>query len=355
MEKSIVFGGLAIIGLISWYEPLCDGRGKKMIGGIAEELIRLSIKYAFDNLPQEWETGENNQETSKRYATFFSPTVFAMAIDEYLKEAGVEIILDCLATFPVMNGSKCEGIVAETKEGKVFYGAKTIVDATGDASVFVKAGAPTVCGENYMTFVAHCINEEAVNYYNNSKDMLALRKWFSVGSDMLGDGHPEGMKKVSGITSEEITEFVLAGRKMLFDKVKNQIKNTWDITMLPSMPQFRTIRRIVGNSEFNAVDGEIFENSIGSCGDFRFDGKGKHYQIPFTALYNEKFDNLIAAGRIISAPMGDGWEVSRVIPVCALTGQAAGTAASMAAGRCIKDVDIKALQRRLFDRGVIFA
>ena len=26
MEKQVVLGGLATIGLISWYEPLCDGK-----------------------------------------------------------------------------------------------------------------------------------------------------------------------------------------------------------------------------------------------------------------------------------------------------------------------------------------
>ena len=97
---------------------------------------------------------------------------------------------------------------------------------------------------------------------------------------------------------------------------------------IPTMPQFRTIRRIVGKTDFNAVDGQKFEDSIGECGDFRPDGAGKHYQIPFGALYNEKFPNMFAAGRIISAPQGDGWEVARVIPVCALTGEAAGKGAA---------------------------
>ena len=29
LEKSVLLGGLATIGLISWYEPLCDGNGKR--------------------------------------------------------------------------------------------------------------------------------------------------------------------------------------------------------------------------------------------------------------------------------------------------------------------------------------
>ena len=86
--------------------------------------------------------------------------------------------------------------------------------------------------------------------------------------------------------------------------------------------------QLFGKTDFNAVDGQKFEDSIGECGDFRPDGAGKHYQIPFGALYNEKFPNMFAAGRIISAPQGDGWEVARVIPVCALTGEAAGKGAA---------------------------
>ena len=39
MEKQINLGGLATVGLINLYEPLCDGRGKKVIGGIAEDQI----------------------------------------------------------------------------------------------------------------------------------------------------------------------------------------------------------------------------------------------------------------------------------------------------------------------------
>ena len=41
---------------------------------------------------------------------------------------------------------------------------------------------------------------------------------------------------------------------------------------------------------------------------------------------------MLAVGRIISAPQGDGWEVARVIPVCALTGEVAGKAAAF----CVK-------------------
>ena len=124
-------------------------------------------------------------------------------------------------------------------------------------------------------------------------------------------------------------------------------KNNIEIMTLPTMPQFRTIRRIVGETDFNAIDNQAFEDSIGCCGDFRMNRLGQKYQIPYSSLYNKNFKNILAAGRIISAPQGDGWEVARVIPECALTGEAAGNAASLAImNKCgINEINIKDLQK----------
>lgn len=355
MEKSVVLGGLATIGLISWYEPLCDGSGKKMISGIAEELIRLSIRYGFDCLPEGWRDGENKEQKPGRYSTYFSPNLFAMALDEYLAENHVDLILDCMAVAPVMEGRRCIGIAAEVKEGSVFYGAKAVVDTTGDASLFWQAGLPTVEGDNFLTFVSAGYYHEDIERYNadERKNMLRLRKWLTVGSDLYGNHHPETVRKIVGTTSEDITEFVLTGRKMLFDRVKNEDRNARDVSMLPSMPQFRTIRHIAGAYDFKAIDGETFDDSIGSCGDFR--KAGKHYQVPYRSLYCSECDNMLSAGRMISAS-GDGWEVTRVIPVCGLTGQAAGLAASMAAagGESVAELNVSELQKKLRDNGVLF-
>ena len=78
----------------------------------------------------------------------------------------------------------------------------------------------------------------------------------------------------------------------------------------------------------------------------------KHYQIPITSLYNKNYSNLIAAGRIISAS-GDGWEVTRVIPVCALTGQAAGLIAAINKDG-INNINYIELANKLKDNKVLF-
>lgn len=45
------------------------------------------------------------------------------------------------------------------------------------------------------------------------------------------------------------------------------------------------------------------------------------------------------------------WDITRVISVCAVSGQAAGTAAAMAVD--FSRIDIKKLQKTLIDNGVV--
>ncbi|MBO4898366.1 MAG: FAD-dependent oxidoreductase [Clostridia bacterium] len=328
IEKQVNLGGLATCGLISWYEPLCDGNGNQMIYGIAEELIKLSAKYGFDNLPEEWGGEGINTPKNRRYATLYSPTVFSAALDEFVLENGVEIRFDCRATYPVMEENICRGVICESVSGSEFFEANAVIDATGDASIMYRAGVPTEDGENFMTYIVHMYDKEDVRKLNKTGDLCKFRRWVNKGSDLNGVGHPKGMRLLKGVTCEDITEYMVTGKRGMLKYIKTLDKNSFDIMTLPTMPQLRTIRRIIGKCDFNAIDGETFADSIGTCGDFRPENIGRHYQIPLGALYNEQFPNMFAAGRIISAPRGDGWEVARVIPTCALTGEAAGRAAA---------------------------
>lgn len=331
IEKLVNLGGLATTGLISWYEPLCDGKGEQMVFGMAEELIKLSVKYCFDNLPEKW-GGKGNDPHKTRYATRFSPTVFSLALDEYVMENGVSLRFDTLATYPVMDKNRCTGVICETVGGRELFECGVVIDASGSATVMHRAGVPTEDGENYMSYVAHGYDVDEAKEFIEDGDTCKMRKWISAGSDLFGNGQPDGMKMVSGVTAEDVTDFIITGKKRMFAKMKSKGRNDFDLMTLPYMPQFRKIRRIVGKTDFCAEDGKTFSDSIGNSGDFRPMGIGNHYQIPMGALYNEDFPNMIAAGRIISTPNHDGWEVARVIPTCALTGEAAGKMAAL----CVK-------------------
>ena len=52
IEKNALLGGLATIGLISWYEPLCNGSGTQLMFSQTEELLNLAIKYGYHTLDE---------------------------------------------------------------------------------------------------------------------------------------------------------------------------------------------------------------------------------------------------------------------------------------------------------------
>lgn len=344
VEKSCMLGGLATAGLISWYEPLCDGEGKQMIYGIAEELIKLSIKYGFENLPAKWGGQGVNPIHYDRYATRFSPGIFALALIEYLEENGVALRFDTLATYPDVEDGICKGILVETVGGREYFPAKVVVDATGDACISYRAGIPTELGYNYLSYVTHELHMTGVEKINEDGDFCSARQWKSVGSDMEGNGHPAGKKAIQVTSADDVTDYMVWGGKKVLERLKTEDKDSRDVMTIPTMPQFRKIRRIIGETELDgSEDGLHIENAVGSFGDFR--KSGKHFELPYTTLYNKSVGNLYAAGRIISAK-DDAWELVRVIPVAALSGEAAGTAAAL----CVKnncknyELDVKQLQ-----------
>ena len=348
LEKQINLGGLATMGLINWYEPLCDGNGKQVVGGIGEELLHLSIRYGMENLPTQWGGEGRNRCRYDRFATKYSPTVFSLALDAWVKESGATIRFDTMATYPVMENGKVAGIMAETVSGKEFYGSKFVVDATGDASVCVGAGLPTRLGTNYLTYVAHGFTREDTT----SKDETVFRRWIMRGATAAGQGHPADQPLLNQYDSDAENAYIAWGKQAMFDHIKDQPKNDRELTSIPTMPQYRKIRCLVGEATF-VGEQDSCEDSIGTFGDFR--NRGPVFHMPYRCLYNRQVSNLITAGRVVSAD-GEGWEVARVIPVCALTGQAAGTAAAIAlkSQRDFASVDISLLQKNLKEQGVLF-
>ncbi|MBQ8311427.1 MAG: FAD-dependent oxidoreductase [Clostridia bacterium] len=356
IEKSINLGGLATRGLISWYEPLCDGEGHQMIGGMGEELIKLAVASGLDDLPSAWGGEEKyGAPTRKRYSTHFSPTFFSLALDRWVLDAGVELVLDSHATYPEMEENLCRGIIVEDAGGRSFYPARMVIDATGDATVAYRAGVPCVLGENFLSYWVHDFTYGTAQKYVDDHNLAKFRRWNCTGSAANGTGHPAGMKTFHGDSAEEITEFILTGKDLIRKKYEGMERDEREIMTLPEMPQFRTIRHIVGKVTFEGTeDGVVCDESIGATGDFRC--AGTHYTIPYGTLYHPDYPNILAAGRIISA-VGEGWEITRVIPVCALTGEAAGVAAAMALAyeNNADRVPYANLRTRLEENGVLFS
>ena len=328
IEKQVNLGGLATGGLISWYEPLCNGEGEQIVFGIAEELIKLTAKYCYDSLPEKWGGTERSEPRRDRYATRFSPTVYSLALDEYVLQNGAELLFDTLATYPVMEGNVCKGVIVENVSGREEYSADVVIDATGTAAIMHRAGVPCVEGQNFATYTVHKINDEIIDEYKQNAITWKLRDWDGAGSDMNGVGHPEEERLISGTDAKEASDYIVRGKMRMLKKLKEWDRYSFDLMSIPTMPQFRTIRHIVGDSDFKADTEVSFPDSIGRLTDFRSNKIPKTYDFPLSALYNSDFPNLLAAGRIISTSTRDGWEVARVIPSCAKTGEEAGKAAA---------------------------
>ncbi|MBO5898572.1 MAG: FAD-dependent oxidoreductase, partial [Clostridia bacterium] len=129
IEKSQKLGGLGTLGLINLFVPMCNGRGKQIIFGMAEEFLRLSTKYSWDTIPEGWEQGgeyqgpEPQDGNYPRYVNRYSPDIFALTLTEVLADAGVELMFDTIVTRPVMEDKHCKGLVVENKSGMGYYEA----------------------------------------------------------------------------------------------------------------------------------------------------------------------------------------------------------------------------------------
>lgn len=69
---------------------------------------------------------------------------FKLVADCLVQEAGIHPMLHRLFVAPVMDGDTIVGIVTESKAGREAILARRVIDATGDADVAHRTGAPTV-------------------------------------------------------------------------------------------------------------------------------------------------------------------------------------------------------------------
>ncbi len=358
LEKQTWLGGLATNGLVNYWEPLDNGRGKLIMHGLPEELFNASIEFAYDTLPDEWSHGkvtEPSKPTNARCTSLYSAGLFAVIMLKLLKDAGVDILYDVAATDPIMDGGHCRGLITEGKSGRSYYEADMVIDASGDAEVLAKAGVPTVDGNNYHTYYAEGVSLSSCRRAVENNDIsLAYEHFSGGGSNLHGDGHPEGMPLYHGVGTELINEYLQNNQLELLQKqAKPELRSERCIHLLPCIPQLRTSRRIDGDATFTGEEKFVHcPTSVGVSVDFEVDEW--LFEVPYGTLVRTGYDNLITCGRSVSA-CDRGWDILRVIPPAALTGQAAGLAAVQAirTSKPIAQIDVSALQQTLSDDGVV--
>jgi len=369
VEKTILWGGLATSGLVPVYMPLCDGQGRQVTFGIAEELLEWSIKYGPGHIPAGWLEKEQEEYDTRyknlyvqgrldiRYATIFSPVAFAWGLDAVLYGSGVDLWLDTLACQPMMVGNRVTGVEVENKSGRIAIRATCVVDASGDADIAYRAGAPCEEQESFPSYLGQytslALAREAVA--NNSAERLVT--YHNAGADEFGRGYPEGARKYAATSGKDVTQFIMESRKIARQKMAAQQKVGGDTsrenlypTTLPTMAQFRMTRRIVGHETIYAKQcNQYCENSVGIIADCR--QTDALWEVPYGSLVPQKVENLLVVGRCTSAE-GYAWQVTRLIPAAALSGQIAGIAAglSIRAQTSPDRLDIKDIQQAAQNR-----
>lgn len=345
IEKLFLLGGLATSGLVTIYLPLCDGCGKQVSFSIAEELFRLSIKHGYeDEYPDAWLNGGSIEEkTNKRFQVRFNANVYALLLEKLLKENGVELLYGNTVCNAVIKKGKITHIVTEGKEGRTAFKTTSVVDTTGDADVCAFTYTPTKIFEQGNTLAGWY-------YFLNGNDIDLKMLGFS---DIPDKYKTEAEKKVTGkryIGIADLSTMAEDSHAFTLEDFlkKGGIDKDRHLSTIATTPQVRMTRRICG--EYTMDDTEMhqeFYDSIGLIGDWR--KKGPIYEIPFRTLYSKKIKNLITAGRSISVTDAM-WDITRVIPVCAVTGEAAGIAASISDD--FSKLDINVLQNKLKNNGV---
>jgi len=358
LEKTTVLGGLATAGHVIWYLPLCDGMGRKVFGGIPEELLYASIKYGYNDLPPQWhgkhESSQQNHmgsnspagpwelNTTDRYKTIFNGPAFVMALDELIKEAGIDLLLDTVFCDVHMEEGCLKAVIIENKSGRQAYLCKAAVDASGDADLLYRCGAECIEQDNHITYWAY------VQTNNDEKSISPnFVKLYTMGN-YCGSDLPPGLPRFLGTDGRHVTDFLLKGREMTLEKMKKDPSLVF--SSFPSQAQFRTTRRLRGDSTFKTADaGKHFSDSIGCLSIWNV--AEPVYEVPFGCLKTHLVKNVFAAGRIISAANGQAWEIIRPIPQCAMTGQAGGSAAAIYAKK--GKTEINDLQLMLKKDGVM--
>lgn len=323
VEKQSVLGGLATSGLIYIYLPISDDNGRVIASSITEELLIRCQEYGPFSLSKEWGGPENGDpgHPGGRYLCCFSPAGYMLTLEKMVRGSGIELLLETTVT-----GVRCD---ARNRIGEIeiFCGcekerisADCFVDATGGAFVLRMAGAAVFPEENYHNPWIMEINAECRNTYH-----------------LRGDLHIQPMTKPECdgsmprvLSTEEMQEFIRRQYKVIRDYYDGMTPEERKVNFpvhLPMMPQIRKIARIEGMAEIKTGEAGVrFEDSIGVAADWR--KKAPAWETPYGTLVPRQVRGGLVAGRCINSS-GDAWEIFRVIPAAAMTGEAAGVAAAL--------------------------
>jgi len=85
-----------------------------------------------------------SRKESQSNSEALDPEMFKLVADQFVESAGVRPLLHCLVSAPYLEGNAIKGLITESKMGRKAILGKIVIDASGDADIAYRSGAPCV-------------------------------------------------------------------------------------------------------------------------------------------------------------------------------------------------------------------
>ncbi|NLG48699.1 MAG: FAD-dependent oxidoreductase [Chloroflexi bacterium] len=411
IEQAGWLGGIGITGatgLHSFFNIFGAHAGvgrKRVVAGIAQELVDRCrmLGGALGHVPME------KGADFVSMLTPVDPEVFRWVAVDTCLQAGVRLLFPTVAEDVRAEAGHVEALVVWNKAGRRVIRARQFVDCTGDGIIAAAAGAPTIrfkpgdpgaysagftfrlCNvdlgameadlerRGMITQLAHAV-KPGMSQPDLVRLAINMRPLREAGVDKAPGGFLSSSVRPreitycncinygpnDGLDVEALSDAEIVLRGKMFDVVEVFRKhiagceNCYPAGATPSVGQRRALA-IRCDYELTAEDciqARQFDDQIG-CFAFidnprDFVQNGGAYGIPYRALIPQGLDNLLIAGRMMTVELS-AHNSTRNTVCCMVCGQAAGTAAAMAAddGKGSREVDAGALRARLAQDGAL--
>lgn len=368
IERLGFLGGMATAGLVN---PMSEFayNNRRVIGGIPWRFVK-ELEKAGGALIEE-----------PRCNVSFNPEIYKLCAQRFTTGAGVELLTNTVIADCAVKDRKITEIFVVGKNGIEAIKGKLFIDATGDACLAAFAGVEmlpttkpmqpgTLCfamaGVDTSTERMHIIHQRTQGINHQAvfirEPLLKLREKGEYvpqfGGPWLCTTLKEGVITLnltrSAMDASDGDSYNNAERKMLEDVFTlarllnehvDEFKNAY-VCSVATITGTRQSRRIKGVHTVTAAEyasGFKYGDSIArACHAIDIHLPGDEGQIlkypddagyiPYSCMINDDFDNLIVAGRAVSADE-EAFAAIRVQAPCMEMGQAAGIAAHL----CLKN------------------